>query len=261
MAMVVTGGRRPATAGGSRVSLLADVIRLASDCRDEDELVESSPELAANLGFDRAFVSLVDNGTWAPAAVFVRNDRKWADDIRAAGCGAPSALGHGLVEDQMLTTMRPIVVRDAQVNPWVNRSIASASRSRGYIAAPIRVAGGIAGFLHVDRYWSPQPLDATDVACVGALADTLGISLARFGAARPRERRSGSARTPVFAEHLTRREYQVAELISDGLTNPQIAQRLCVAETTVKSHVKHLLRKLGARHRAELVATFLRDVV
>jgi LuxR family transcriptional regulator, regulator of acetate metabolism len=56
---------------------------------------------------------------------------------------------------------------------------------------------------------------------------------------------------------LTRREREVLELITSGATNLRIAEQLVLAEGTVKSHVKHILRKLRAGNRAEAVARYL----
>lgn len=53
---------------------------------------------------------------------------------------------------------------------------------------------------------------------------------------------------------LTRREFDVFRLMAQGETNHRIARRLSISEGTVKSHVKHILRKLGAANRAEAVA-------
>ena len=52
----------------------------------------------------------------------------------------------------------------------------------------------------------------------------------------------------------TPRESQVLQLISDGLVNREIGERLFLSEETVKSHVRHLLAKLQARSRAHAVA-------
>jgi ATP/maltotriose-dependent transcriptional regulator MalT len=53
---------------------------------------------------------------------------------------------------------------------------------------------------------------------------------------------------------LTPRETEVLELISEGLRNRDIAERLFITEVTVKVHVRNILRKLGARSRAHAVA-------
>jgi len=56
----------------------------------------------------------------------------------------------------------------------------------------------------------------------------------------------------------THREVEVLQLISDGLVNREIGERLFLSEETVKSHVRHLLAKLQARSRAHAVAVGLR---
>ena len=56
----------------------------------------------------------------------------------------------------------------------------------------------------------------------------------------------------------TGREVEVLQLISDGLVNREIGERLYLSEETVKSHVRHILAKLQARSRAHAVAVGFR---
>jgi DNA-binding NarL/FixJ family response regulator len=58
--------------------------------------------------------------------------------------------------------------------------------------------------------------------------------------------------------HVTRREREVLQLLSDGLTNRQIAERLVVSEHTVHRHVSSLLRKLGVPSRTAAAAYAVR---
>ena len=57
---------------------------------------------------------------------------------------------------------------------------------------------------------------------------------------------------------LSRREAQVALCCAEGMTNAEIGDKLCIAEQTVKFHMRHLFIKFGVRRRAELVSRLLR---
>jgi DNA-binding CsgD family transcriptional regulator len=52
---------------------------------------------------------------------------------------------------------------------------------------------------------------------------------------------------------ISSREYEVLELISAGLSNLEIAQKLFISESTVKTHVSNLLMKLNAKRRTQAV--------
>jgi DNA-binding CsgD family transcriptional regulator len=69
------------------------------------------------------------------------------------------------------------------------------------------------------------------------------------------ERAAASDRPPD--EELTDREGEVLRLLAVGATNAQIADQLVVSECTVKTHVRHILRKLRAVNRAQAISRYL----
>ncbi len=69
-------------------------------------------------------------------------------------------------------------------------------------------------------------------------------------------RRWLSRREEMGPSNLTPRERDVWELVADGLTNRQIAERLDVQQNTVKYHLQHLFMKLGVNNRTEAAMKF-----
>jgi DNA-binding CsgD family transcriptional regulator len=61
------------------------------------------------------------------------------------------------------------------------------------------------------------------------------------------------------SDTLTAREREIASLMSDGLSNHDIAERLVISEGTVEVHVKHILGKLGFRSRAQVAGWVARQ--
>ena len=74
-----------------------------------------------------------------------------------------------------------------------------------------------------------------------------------------RQKRAHELERGGQAGELTRREREVVSLVSLGLTSPEIAEKLCVSEATVRTHVRNSMEKLGAKTRAHLVAIALAD--
>lgn len=100
-----------------------------------------------------------------------------------------------------------------------------------------------AGVLPADA--SAQQIDAAIRAVAAGLAVRVRSEGAR-GFDALHERRAHTLLTP--------REVDILSAISAGLSNKAIAKRLAISQHTVKFHVESLLKKLGARTRAEAVA-------
>ena len=64
-------------------------------------------------------------------------------------------------------------------------------------------------------------------------------------------------RVTTAPESLTAREHEVLELMAEGASNASIGTALVISQATVKSHVRQILRKLGASNRTEAVSLFL----
>ena len=117
-----------------------------------------------------------------------------------------------------------------------------------YVYAAIRA--GASGFLLKDV----RPRDLVDAIRLVADGNALlGPTvtrrlLDRFAAAAP----AGPDGSGQFAA-LTGRELEILRLLAAGLSNAEIASRLYLGESTVKTHVSSILRKLGVRDRVQAV--------
>jgi len=110
---------------------------------------------------------------------------------------------------------------------------------------------GASGFLLKDAQ-PAQLVDAIRVVARGEalLAPTVTRRLLdRFAHTLP----GSSGTAPAALAELTEREREVLTLLASGLSNAELAERLFVSETTVKTHVSSILRKLGLRDRVQAV--------
>ncbi len=116
-----------------------------------------------------------------------------------------------------------------------------------YVYAAVRA--GASGFLLKDV----RPVDLVDaIRLVAGGNALLGPTVTR----RLLEQFAGTApagETAAAVEKLTEREREILCLMARGLSNAELAGRLVLGETTIKTHVSSILRKLGVRDRVQAV--------
>jgi len=113
-------------------------------------------------------------------------------------------------------------------------------------------------FLVIDH--SVEIYAALVAAVFAGLGIWLGIKLTRPRVAAAEEPVAEPAGTPFVPDDrkrddlgITRREMEILELVAQGLSNREIAEKLFVSENTVKTHCSRAFDKLGARRRTEAV--------
>ncbi len=109
---------------------------------------------------------------------------------------------------------------------------------------------GASGFMLKDA--PPEQL-VEGIRVVAAGDALLAPSVTRRLIAEFSRTRVARREPPDGLDDLTPREHEVLKLVAAGMSNGEIAQELVVGETTVKTHVAHLLGKLGLRDRVQAV--------
>jgi DNA-binding NarL/FixJ family response regulator len=118
-----------------------------------------------------------------------------------------------------------------------------------YAYAALRAGAG--GFLPQDA--TPDELTAAvRIVAAGDAITTPSVTRALIDAVR-QELPARTAEQESGLEMLTERERDVLTSVASGWSNAEIAARLSIAPTTVKSHVSHILAKIGARARVQAV--------
>jgi DNA-binding NarL/FixJ family response regulator len=117
-----------------------------------------------------------------------------------------------------------------------------------YIFGALRA--GASGFLL--KRTRPEELVAA-IHTIAAGDSLLSPSVTRTVIHRMAQQPATDASSEARVDELTPREQEVLELIARGLSNGEIAAMLVVEESTVKTHVKRILRKLRLRDRVQAV--------
>ncbi|GAA3316074.1 LuxR C-terminal-related transcriptional regulator [Arthrobacter ramosus] len=255
-----------------------------------DPLERVCAELVRQCGFGRAVLSRVSGAVWKPwIADSTAKDElaKWFP----GWVGSAIAIDVRAPEHQLLTTRQPVLVLDTEAAPVHRPIIVDSGHSRSYVVAPLVSRGAVVGFLHADHLMPGARVTEADRDVLWAFASGVGFLSERSAlqeALRQQRQQTrdilidaaesimaftelsaagDAAHAPLDAvrvigertglDELTRREAEVLRLMADGLTNAAIADRLVIAPDTIKSHVKHILRKLGTSNRSQAVARYL----
>jgi DNA-binding NarL/FixJ family response regulator len=112
------------------------------------------------------------------------------------------------------------------------------------------IESGVCGFL-LKSQAAAQVVEAVHRAAEGEMLIPAGLLAALIGRGRSKAQER-PARFP--GDELTARETEVLLLMSEGLDNHAIAERLVISYATVRSHVQNVLDKLGAHSKLEAVA-------
>jgi DNA-binding CsgD family transcriptional regulator len=270
--------------------------RLRAITTSADLVDRACEELVRSCGFGRAVLGRLEDGCWMPwrfhfVEPAIEGDAHWFE----AWLDKKIPLDDQMLEKQLLTERRPALISDTAAADV--HTIITVGNSTSYVVAPIMPAGNVVGFLHADLYPATRRCDEADRDILWAFAEGFGhmyertVLLERLRAQREQIRetlevvestmaelseseielaatadeRSSFTRAAVSVlttmsgsvEELTPRELAVLELMVAGAKNRAIAEELVITEGTVKSHVKHILRKLGAVNRSQAIAHYL----
>jgi DNA-binding CsgD family transcriptional regulator len=210
-------------------------------------------------------------------------------------------LEHMLIETELVRRRMPALISDPLNDPRTFKELIARGRTAAYVAAPIIPDGRAIGFLHADKIGREEQVTADDRDNIWTFAEHFALIFHRvILVERLASQRAQLHEAFADAEHviddlhdtelelgrtaygtpatataaalflpaesrldalLTRREREVLDLITSGATNVRIAEQLVISEGTVKSHVKHILRKLRVSNRAEAVSRYLQMVM
>jgi DNA-binding CsgD family transcriptional regulator/GAF domain-containing protein len=259
------------------------------------KMIHAAPEvLSRELDFARTLISIVRGSLWLPQHLHIEEERadphgrqflEYIIDRHIQLADAP-------LETELVRKRCGVFAPSPTDDKRTFKELVEASGCFGYIAAPITVQGRAIGILHVDR---PEPhgiVTMDHLEQLEAFAECLSVAFESAAleekAAQQRvevdnvcgnvdELLSQSARSVLWSlpgaasgsRHdayyrgdqpavpaLTSREREIMSHVATGATNGQIARCLVISEGTVKSHLKHIAKKLNTSSRAAAVATY-----
>lgn len=170
-----------------------------------------------------------------------------------------AATGHDTI--QLINSLEPdVVVLDLQLPDRggidICREITARTTTRVLILTAYEISdnitaaldAGAAGFL-AKTAEPQQMIDAVHAVAAGQAY--LTPSVTRHVIAQATGKNASARTTSAGAPELTDREQEVLQLVAEGLTNKQIAQRLVISPATAKTHLARIMQKLGVSTRTQ----------
>jgi DNA-binding CsgD family transcriptional regulator len=244
-------------------------------------------------GLERAMVFQRDGGVLRAAATVFADHDEWAKDCQALSASTRYDLVPQRPETLIIRRRSPAIITDALNDPNAFQPIVQKMQAANYVGAPVIAYGEVVATIHGDAYFSDRAVDEIDRDVLASFAASLGQILERailieqlqfqqrvaeqlarsasgilggvggdiplLAADQPAPKAPWQSRSEVVAD-LTRREYEVLQLMTKGATNREIAGTIFLSEETVKSHVKRILQKFGVANRGQAVATYLESL-
>jgi DNA-binding CsgD family transcriptional regulator/GAF domain-containing protein len=259
------------------------------------EMIHAAPVvLSREFGFGRTMISIVRGSVWLPQHLHIEDEAgdPQSRPFREFVAGAHIQLADAPLETELIRKRCGALVASPTEDKRTFKEMVDVSGCFGYVAAPITVQGRAIGMLHADR---PEPdgivtIDHLDqleafAECLAvafesaALEDKAAQQRAAVGnvCGHVEELIKGSVRSAWWSlsganagqrhdvyyrgdqpavPSLTVREREIMSYVATGATNSQIARCLVISEGTVKSHLKHIARKLNTSSRAAAVAVY-----
>jgi DNA-binding CsgD family transcriptional regulator len=248
--------------------------------------------LSREFAYARTMISTVRGSLWLPQYAYIEDEGAdpHSQSLLEYIFGRQIQLADAPLETELVRKRCGVFAPSPADDKRVFKEIMEVSGCFGYIGAPITVQGRAIGILHADR---PEPhgiVTMDHLEQLEAFAECLSVAfesaVLEEKAAQQRvevdnlcgnvdELLSQSGRSvlwsvpgaapqhgvyylrdqPAVAE-LTSREREIMSHVATGATNGQIARYLVISEGTVKSHLKHIAKKLNTSSRAAAVATY-----
>ena len=211
---------------------LHDVFRAIANLRNEQELQPTlMDKIGEYFGVQRWGIYLIDNRSKA--------DTK-AQSIPAV-CLESNPVSRYVVE-RHAPAHEQLILTPEDWKDFCPR------HDHGHVmTGPIICDGRLIGTINFARDKGKPAFTANDIADLSALCIHLSAKLATL-------RTNPTIFKSSISNPLTPRELEIAELVAQGLTNAEIAEKLWITQNSVKQALKRMFRKLGVSARAEMVA-------